>query len=126
MKGVRVLVTGAGGFVGSHLVEALVSRGAVVRAFVRYNSRSDWGLLEELPPATRDALDVVAGDLRDEHAVRNATRDTAVVFHLAALVGIPYSFVHPREVVETNVVGTLNVLQAALEHGVGRVVHTST
>jgi NAD dependent epimerase/dehydratase len=126
MKGVRVLVTGAGGFVGSHLVEELVSRGATVRAFVRYNSRSDWGLIEELPAAARDAVEVVAGDLRDEHAVRNATREAAAVFHLAALVGIPYSFVHPREVVETNVLGTLNVLQAALEHGVGRMVHLST
>jgi len=122
----RVLVTGAGGFVGSHLVEALVRRGASVAAFVRYNSRSDWGLLDDLPETTRAALTVVAGDLRDEDAVRRAAAGAEVIFHLGALVGIPYSYVHPREVVDTNVVGTLNVLQAALEHGARRLVHTST
>lgn len=124
--GTRVMVTGAGGFVGSHLVEALVERGAKVAAFVRYNSRSDWGLLDALPAPVRDALEVTGGDLRDQDAVRRAMKGADVVFHLAALVGIPYSFVHPREVVETNVLGTLNVLQAALEHGVRRIVHTST
>lgn len=124
--GTRVLVTGAGGFAGSHLVEALVARGAAVRAFVRYNSRGDWGHLDTLAPEVRREIEVIAGDLRDADAVRRAMQPAEIVFHLAALVGIPYSFVHPREVVETNVLGTMNVLVAALDVGVERVVHLST
>jgi len=121
-----VLVTGAGGFIGSHLVEALVEWGAQVRAFVRYNSRGDIGLLSLLSPAERAAVEIVTGDLRDPHTVMHACRGVTHVFHLGALIAIPYSYLHPREVVETNVLGTLNVLMAARELGVERVVHTST
>jgi dTDP-glucose 4,6-dehydratase len=107
-------------------VEALVGQGAQVRAFVRYNSRGDPGLLADLPPDIQKQLDIVAGDLRDPEAVRTAARQMDVIFHLGALIAIPYSYVHPREVVETNVLGTLNVLSAAREWGIARVVHTST
>lgn len=120
------LVTGAGGFIGSHLVQALVERGHQVRAFVRYNGRGDDGLLRELPPAIRSQIDVAFGDLRDSHAVFEAARGVDTIYHLGALIAIPYSYVHPRETIETNVLGTLNVLEAAREHGTRRVVHTST
>ncbi len=122
----HILVTGAGGFIASHLVEELVAQGAQVRAFVRYNSRGDPGLLSLLPPDTYAQLEVIAGDLRDLPAVKDAMRGVSHVFHLGALIAIPYSYVHPAEVVETNVIGTLNVLLAARESGVARVVHTST
>lgn len=125
-QGKRVLVTGAGGFIGSHLVEALVGQGAQVRAFVRYNSRGDPGLLAVLPPDVQKQLDTVPGDLRDQEAVRTAAQQMDVIFHLGALIAIPYSYVHPREVIETNVLGTLNVLSAARDWGIARVVHTST
>jgi NAD dependent epimerase/dehydratase len=121
-----VLVTGAGGFIGSHLVEALVREGRRVRAFVRYNGRSDAGQLRFLPTAAREQVEVVFGDLRDVNAVLDAARGVDVIYHLGALIGIPYSYVHPRETVDTNVTGTLNVLAAARERGVRRVVHTST
>jgi NAD dependent epimerase/dehydratase len=121
-----VLVTGAGGFMGSHLVEALVDRGSRVRAFVRYNSRGDIGLLALLPTAKRDALQIIAGDLRDPYAISEACRGVTHLFHLGALIAVPYSYLHPREVVETNVLGTLNVLMAVREIGVERVIHTST
>ena len=120
------LVTGAGGFIGSHLVEALVGRGARVRAFVRYNSRGDVGLLSLLPVAKGEGLEIIAGDLRDPHTVAEACRGVTHLFHLGALIAIPYSYLHPRQVVETNVLGTLNVLMAAREAGVERVIHTST
>ena len=126
MKDKRVLVTGAGGFIASHLVERLIAEGARVRAFVRYNSRGDLGSLRMLPPEALSQLDIVAGDLRDVEAVRESVKDIDTVFHLGALIAIPYSYVHPREVVETNVMGTLNVLMAAREFGTRRVVHTST
>jgi dTDP-glucose 4,6-dehydratase len=122
----KVLVTGAGGFIGSHLVEALVAAGKQVRAFVRYNGRSDAGLLGDLPRETRDAVEIIFGDLRDGHAIFDAARGVDTIYHLGALIAIPYSYVHPRETIETNVIGTLNVLEAAREHGVRRVVHTST
>ncbi|HUF38764.1 MAG TPA: GDP-mannose 4,6-dehydratase [Anaerolineales bacterium] len=121
-----VLVTGAGGFIGSHLVEALAAAGAQVRAFVRYNSRADWGLLGMLPAEALAGVEVVAGDLRDLQAVTGAMRGVDLAFHLGALIAIPYSYVHPAEVVEVNVLGTLNVLLAARETVVSRVVHTST
>lgn len=120
------LVTGAGGFIGSHLVEALVGRGARVRAFVRYNSRGDVGLLSLLPVAKGEGLEIIAGDLRDPYSVAEACRGVSHLFHLGALIAIPYSYLHPRQVVETNVLGTLNVLMAAREAGVERVIHTST
>lgn len=122
----RVLVTGAGGFIASHLVERLVALGAKVRAFVRYNSRNDPGLLTQLSPETLKSVEVISGDLRDPAAVELAMRGTRVVFHLGALIAIPYSYLHPIEVVETNVMGTLNVLQAGRAVGVERIIHTST
>ena len=121
-----VLVTGAGGFIASHLVEELVHQGARVKAFVRYNSRGDPGLLALLPADVFAQIQISGGDLRDLAAVQSAVRDVAVVFHLGAVIAIPYSYIHPSEVVETNVMGTLNVLLAAREAGVERLVHTST
>jgi len=121
-----VLVTGAGGFIGSHLTERLVREGARVRAFVRYNSRHDVGLLALLPAEMLTSVEVIAGDLRDGEAVRTAMTGIEVVFHLGALIAIPYSYLHPCEVVETNVMGTLNVLMAARDLGTRRVVHTSS
>jgi len=125
-KDKEVLVTGAGGFIGSHLVEVLTQLGANVTAFVRYNSRNDHGLLSLLPDDTRQAIEVIAGDLRDPHAVTHAVKGVSHIFHLGALIAIPYSYLHPYEVVETNVIGTLNVLMAARETGVEKVIHTST
>lgn len=124
MKPRKILVTGADGFIGSHLVEALVAAGHDVRAFVCYNSFNSWGWLDGSPVASR--IEVVAGDIRDAHAVHDAIRDCDMVFHLAALIAIPFSYVAPQSYVDTNITGTLNVLQAARELGVGRVVHTST
>jgi NAD dependent epimerase/dehydratase len=121
-----VLVTGAGGFIGSHLVEALLSRGARVRAFVRYTSRNDWGWLDTIPTNRRKELHIFRGDLQDSESVRKAMRECGIVFHLGALIGIPYSYVNPREYVAVNIVGTFNVLNAALDLGIERVVHTST
>jgi NAD dependent epimerase/dehydratase len=121
-----VLVTGAGGFIGRHLTEHLVTAGARVRAFVRYNSRADSGLLKQLAPKILDQIEVVAGDLRDQHAVSQAVAGSACVFHLGALIAIPYSYQHPREVAETNLIGTLNILQACREHPVQRLVHISS
>lgn len=122
----KVLVTGADGFIGSHLVEALLARGHDVRAFVLYNSFNSWGWLDQLPPETRKGLDVFAGDIRDPNGVREAMKGCDAVLHLAALIAIPYSYHSPDTYVDTNVKGTLNVLQAARELGLRRVVHTST
>jgi len=122
----RVLITGAGGFIGSHLCELCISEGAHVRAFVHYNSRSDWGMIEDLEKTKLRKIEVVAGDLRDAEAVRRAVRGCKIVFHLGALIGIPYSYANPADVVSTNVLGTMNVLQASLEFGVERVIQTST
>ncbi len=124
--GKRVLVTGAGGFIGSHLVETLVEKGAQVRAFVRYNARNDPGLLRFIPSEKFDVLELIAGDLRDSDAIRKAIKGVSHIFHLGALIAIPYSYQHPREVVESNILGTLNVLLAAREMGVERLIHTST
>lgn len=126
MKNKTILVTGAGGFVGSHLVEQLLKMGCNVKAFVRYNSRNDIGLLSEIPPAMRGKLEIIAGDLRDMNAVAFAMKDCQIIFHLGALIAIPYSYQHPREVIDTNVMGALNVLTAARDHQVEKVVHTST
>ena len=125
-KGRQVLVTGAGGFIASHLVERLVKDGAQVRAFVRYNSRNDAGMLRLVSPDVFSALEIVQGDLRDVEAVRKAVRNTDTVFHLGALIAIPYSYANPREVFDVNIMGTLNVLMAARDTNVRRVVHTST
>lgn len=126
MRGRKVLVTGAGGFIGSHLVEASVGEGAEVTAFVRYTSRGDAGLLDMLPPDVRRSVRVVAGDLRDAETVRLASEGQQTVYHLGALIAIPYSYVHAADVMETNVMGTVRVLDAARATGVERVVHTST
>jgi dTDP-glucose 4,6-dehydratase len=120
----RVLVTGAGGFIGSHLCERLVTLGAKTRALVRYNSANAWGCLEQSP--LKEQIEVVLGDVRDRDSLTPAMADVDVVFHLAALIGIPYSYHAPRSYVQTNVEGTLNVLQAALDAGARRIVHTST
>jgi dTDP-glucose 4,6-dehydratase len=125
-KGKRILVTGAGGFIGSHLVETLLGLSAEVRAFVHYNSRNDWGLLEELSPSAISGLEVISADLRDYHAVKQATEGVEIVFHLGASIGIPYSLAYPNDVVENNVIGSLNIFKASLENRVVRIVHTST
>jgi NAD dependent epimerase/dehydratase len=126
LSGRPVLVTGAGGFIGGHLVAELVRQGANVRALVRYNSRNDRGTLDWLDPATVADVDVVLGELRDFESVRRAVAGTEVVFHLGAMIAIPYSYVNPRDFSETNVLGALNVAQASLDAGVQRVVQTST
>jgi dTDP-glucose 4,6-dehydratase len=122
----RVLVTGAAGFIGSHLVERLVRRGYDVRAFVHYNAMNTWGNLEKLPREVFEHVEVTAGDLADSFMVDHAVRGCAVVFHLGALIGIPYSYTAPAAYVSTNVSGTLNVLQACRRHDVRRMLHTST
>lgn len=125
-KGKRVLVTGAGGFIGSHLVEELVHAGADVRALVHYNARGDIGNLAYVEPEVRDAVEVFFGDVRDPFLVNKALQSRQIVFHLAALIGIPYSYHAPQSYVETNIGGTLSVLQAARTLGLERVVQTST
>ena len=126
LAGKKVLVTGADGFIGSHLTEHLVKAGADVRAFVYYNSFNSWGWLDEVDEHVKQSLDVFAGDIRDPHGVRTAMKDCDVVMHLAALIAIPYSYHSPDTYVDTNVKGTLNVVQAARDLGTERVVHTST
>lgn len=126
LRGVPVLVTGADGFIGSHLVERLVADGASVRAFCFYNSSGSLGWLDDVPRETRAALDVRLGDVRDARFLEAATDGVEVVFHLAALIAIPYSYVAAQSFLETNVMGTLNVLEAARRTGVRRIVHTST
>ncbi|MEA5088415.1 NAD-dependent 4,6-dehydratase LegB [Solidesulfovibrio sp.] len=124
--GKQVLVTGADGFIGSHLTERLVRAGARVRAFVHYNSFNSWGWLDESEQAVKDSLDIFAGDIRDPHGVRRAVDGCECVLHLASLIAIPYSYHSPDTYVDTNIKGTLNVLQAALAEGGTRVAHTST
>jgi dTDP-glucose 4,6-dehydratase len=126
LAGKKVLVTGSGGFIGSHLTELLVSGGAKVRAFVRYNSRNDPGMLIYLDPAKQAEIEIVPGDLRDPESVTSAVSGTEIVFNLGAQIAIPYSYVNPRDFVETNVVGTLNVAQACLATGVSRLIQVST
>lgn len=126
LKKSSVIVTGADGFLGSHLVERLVEDGARVKAFVHYNSVNSWGQLDLLDRRIRDSLDVVSGDIRDAYAVKAAIRGCDVVFHLAALIAIPYSYQSPESFVETNIRGTLNVLNASRELNVKKIVHTST
>ena len=122
----RVLVTGAGGCIGSHLAETLLAHGARVRAFVRYTSRGDPGLLAFLPAELRGGLEIVAGDLRDPQAIQAAVEGREIVFHLGALISIPYSYRHPYEVAETNLMGTLNVLMACRQAGVARLIQASS
>jgi NAD dependent epimerase/dehydratase len=122
----KILVTGAGGFIGSHVCELCLARGAEVRAFVHYNSRSDWGMLDDLDKKRLRNIEVIPGDLRDGKAVRRVVQGCDRVLHLGALIGIPYSYSNPEDVVQTNVLGSLNMLQACLESGVERLVQTST
>lgn len=124
--GQRVLVTGAGGFIGSHVVERLVAQGAAVRALVRYNGRSDIGMLADVPPDVRAAVEIVHSDITDPFAVRRLVSGCDTVLHLAALIAIPYSYTAPASYVTTNVNGTLNLLEAVRDLGVARMVHTST
>lgn len=126
IAGRTVLVTGAGGFIGSHLAEELARRGAKVRAFVHYNSRGSHGWLDETEPELKRGIEIAAGCITDAGRVRDAMRDCEIVFHLAALIGIPYSYSAPASYVQTNVVGTMNVLDACREYGISRLVHTST
>jgi NAD dependent epimerase/dehydratase len=120
----RVLVTGADGFIGSHLTELLLAEGYQVRALAQYNSFNHWGWLEDVDAS--EQLEVVTGDIRDAHFCKHITQDIDLVFHLAALIAIPYSYIAPDSYVQTNVIGTLNICQAAKENGVKRVIHTST
>ena len=120
-----VLVTGAGGFIGSRLVEKLILQGAHVRTFVRYTSRAEIGLLKGLPSELIEKIEIIRGDLRDYNAVDQAVKGVDVVFHLGALISIPYSYVHPVETVQTNIDGTLNVLEACRRYG-SKLIHTSS
>ena len=122
----RCLVTGAGGFIGSHLVQRLAEEGYSVRALVHYNSRNDWGLLEDLPPAVLADIEVVTADIQDPFSVRKAVAGCGFIFHLSSLIAIPYSYAAPQTYVTTNVLGAINVLEAARAEGVERIVHTST
>lgn len=122
----KVLVTGADGFIGSHLVELLVKEGYNVKAFVYYNSFNSWGWLDSLPKGVKDKIEIFSGDIRDPNGVRTAMKDVSVVYHLAALIAIPFSYHSPDSYIDTNVKGTLNVIQAAKDLGVERVLVTST
>lgn len=126
LNGRNVLVTGADGFIGSHLVEALLDRNCEVRAFVYYNSFNSWGWLDALPGPTKDKIEIIAGDIRDPNGVRHAVEGVDVVMHLAALIGIPFSYHSPDSYVDTNIKGTLNILQASRDYGVNKVLVTST
>jgi NAD dependent epimerase/dehydratase len=123
----KILITGAGGFIGSHLTEELVKRGEEVRAFIRYNSRDERGLLEDLPKEIQSQIEFVPGDLKDPAGIRKAVKGCSKVFHLGALIAIPYSYVHPFDFIQTNVMGTANLLNACLESdSVEKIIHTST
>ncbi len=126
IKNKKILVTGADGFIGSHLTEELVKQGHDVRAFVLYNSFNSWGWLDHSPKEIQQNLQIFSGDIRDPHGIKEAMKGCDVVLHLAALIAIPYSYHSPDTYVDTNVKGTLNVVQAARELGVAKVVHTST
>ncbi len=126
LKNKKILVTGADGFIGSHLTEYLLSLGCDVRAFVYYNSFNSWGWLDTLDAKAKKSLDIVMGDIRDPHGVNHAVKGCDVILHLAALIAIPYSYHSPDAYVETNIRGTLNLLQAARAHGISKFVHTST
>lgn len=126
LKNKKVLVTGADGFIGSHLVERLVEDGAKVKAFIYYNSFNSWGWLDSIAADTKKKIEIFSGDIRDPNGVREAIKGCEVVFHLAALIAIPFSYHSPDSYIDTNVKGTLNVLQGARESGVSRILITST
>ena len=125
-QGKKVLVTGAAGFIGSHLTERLVQLGANVTAFIRYNSRGSHGSLEMLPKELQSEIKIVMGDLKDPYAVKNAVKGQEIIFHLAALIGIPYSYVHPINYVQTNVLGTSYLLTSCLDENIEKFINTST
>lgn len=125
-KDKKVLITGAGGFIGSHLADALISKGACVTAFVHYNAQNNWGWLDDRYNPDHETIHVVSGDVTDHTFVKKAVAEQQIVFHLAALIGIPYSYIAAESYINTNVKGTLNMMQACREEGVERVVHTST
>jgi NAD dependent epimerase/dehydratase len=126
LEGKNVLVTGAGGFIGSHLVERLAELHNQVKCFVRYNSRNNWGYIEKLSKEIREKLEIIPGDLKDGNFLKTVVKDVDVIFHLGAIIAIPYSYLHPKETFETNIFGTLNVLAAAKDYNVEKIVHTST
>ena len=126
LRGKRILVTGADGFIGSHLTEALVAHGAKVRALAFYNSFNSRGWLDDARPEVQEEVEIVAGDIRDPHFMRDITDGCEIVLHLAALIAVPFSYIAPQSFVETNIIGTMNVLQAARHCGVARVICTST
>ena len=126
IEGKRTLVTGAGGFIGSHLVETLVRLGAKVNVFVRYNSRGDLGLLERLPGEIKQELEVFVGDLKDPEALGRPVKGCELVFHLGSLIAIPYSYINPMDFLQTNIVGTANLLNACLGNDLEKIIHTST
>jgi len=120
----KVFITGADGFIGSHLTEMLIEEGYKVKALSQYNSFNNWGWLEDIPQNKN--LEIISGDIRDPHFCKEVTKDVDIIFHLAALIAIPYSYIAPDSYVDTNVKGTLNICQAAKENGNIRVIHTST
>ena len=126
MTNKKVLVTGAGGFIGSHLCEQLVQLGAEVTALIRYNSRSSYGFIEDLPWDIRNKIKIVMGDIRDENVFRVNLKDQDIVFHLAAIPGIPYSFIYPRDIFDTNTLGSLNLLNAARNQKLSKIILVST
>jgi len=125
-KNMKVLITGAEGFIGSHLTEEIIKKGAYVRAFIHYNPFNNWGWLDTLPEKIKSKIEIFSGDIREAYNVYRAMEGIDVVFHLAALVGIPYSYYSPESYVATNIMGTVNVLQAARDNKVYKIVHTST
>jgi len=126
LKNKKVLITGAGGFIGSHLTEQLIKSGARVRVFLRYNSRGDIGYLNEFNKDVLDNIEIIRGDLKNMDSVTRAVKDVNVIFHLGALISIPYSYVDPRDYADTNIIGTLNILKAAQEQNTEKVIITST
>jgi NAD dependent epimerase/dehydratase len=126
LKGKNILITGGGGFIGSHLVERLVHLGANVTVFLRYNSREDEGLIKFLSLEVRENINIIWGDLRSIQSVKIGVKEKDIIFHLGALISVPYSYVNPQDVIETNILGVINILDAAREYGVEKVIHTST
>lgn len=126
LKNKKILVTGAGGFIGSHLTEQLIKTGAIVKVFLRYNSKADLGYLKEFDKSVLNNIEIIRGDLKNVDSVTRAIKNIDIIFHLGALISIPYSYIDPRDYVDTNIIGTLNILKAAQEHNVKKIIITST